>query len=73
MASGNLQNVWAIDARYLNVRDVLKYDRLLVTQEAIRVIEQLWALPEEKREPSSWKLERLAGRAGVAVAAAREA
>ena len=73
MASGNLQNVWAIDARYLNVRDVLKYDRLLVTQEAIPVIEQLWALPEEKREPSSWKLERLAGRAGGAVAAAREA
>jgi hypothetical protein len=39
----------------------------------IPVIEQLWALPEDKREPSSWKLERLAGRAGVAIAAAREA
>jgi hypothetical protein len=55
------------------VRDVLKYDRLLVTDEAIPVIEQLWALPEDRREPSTWKLARLAQRAGTAGAAAREA
>jgi large subunit ribosomal protein L4 len=73
MSAGNLPNVWTIDARYLNVRDVLKYDRLLVTDEAIPVIEQLWALPEDRREPSAWKLARLAERAGTAGAAAREA
>ena len=47
-------------ARYLNVRDVLKYDRLVVTREAIAVIEELWALPEDEREPSAWKQARLA-------------
>jgi large subunit ribosomal protein L4 len=72
-ASGNLQNVWVIDARYLNVRDVLKYDRLLVTREAIPVIEQWLALPEDQREPSRWKLERMARHSAPAVAAGREA
>jgi large subunit ribosomal protein L4 len=72
-ASGNLQNVWVIDARYLNVRDVLKYDRLLVTREAIPVIEQWLALPEDQREPSRWKLERMARHTAPAVAAAQEA
>ncbi len=72
-ASGNLQNVWVVDARYLNVRDVLKFDRLLVTREAIPVIEAWLALTEEDREPSRWKLERLAQNAGPAVAAAQEA
>jgi large subunit ribosomal protein L4 len=72
-ASGNLQNVWVIDARYLNVRDVLKYDRLLVTREAIPVIEQWLALPEDQREPSRWKLQRMARHTAPAVAAAQEA
>lgn len=72
-AAGNLKNVWVIDARYLNVRDVLKYDRLLVTREAIAVAEGLWALPEDKREPSVWKQARLAARAENAVAGALEA
>ncbi len=72
-ASGNLQNVWVIDARYLNVRDVLKYDRLLVTREAIPVIEEWLALPEDQREPSRWKLERMARHTAPAVAAAQEA
>ena len=63
-SSGNLPNVWTIDARYLNVRDVLKYDRLLVTREAIPVIEGLWALRSESdRQPSTWK--RPDGRAGL--------
>lgn len=43
-ASGNLADVSTILASYLNVRDVLKYDRLLVTPEAIAEIERLWAL-----------------------------
>lgn len=72
-AAGNLSNVWVIDARYLNVRDVLKFDRLLVTREAIPVAEAILALPEERREPSVWKQERLAARAEQAVAGAVEA
>jgi large subunit ribosomal protein L4 len=58
--AGNLPNTKTIIASMLNVRDVLKYDRLVVTSDAIEVIEGLWALPEEKRQPSQWKLERQA-------------
>ena len=72
-ASGNLQNVWVVEARFLNVRDVLKYDRLLVTKEAIPVIEAWLAMSEEERKPSRWKLERMAQQAGPAVAAVQEA
>src|SRR5690606_30591890 len=56
--AGNLPDTKTIIAPMLNVRDVLKYDRLIVTEEAIEVIEGLWALPEEKRQPSQWKLQR---------------
>ncbi len=56
--AGNLPSTKTIIAPMLNVRDVLKYDRLVVTREALEVIENLWALPEEKRQPSSWKLAR---------------
>lgn len=62
-AAGNLPRVDTIHAPYLNVRDVLKYERLVVTQEAIEVIEDLWALPAEKREPSRFKQARLDARA----------
>jgi large subunit ribosomal protein L4 len=58
--AGNLPNTKTIVASMLNVRDVLKYDRLVVSSEAIEVIEQLWALPEDKRQPSQWQLERQA-------------
>jgi len=67
-SSGNLPNVWTIDARYLNVRDVLKYDRLLVTREAIPVVEGLWALTDADRKPSRWQEARLARRAGIQAA-----
>ena len=63
-ASGNLQNVKTILASYLNVRDVLKFDRLLVTKEAIPVIEEHLALPADRREPSVWKQSRMAAAAG---------
>lgn len=66
-ASGNLANVWTILAANLNVRDLLKYERVLITREALEVIETLWALPADKRQPSAWKLAR------QAVAAAEEA
>jgi large subunit ribosomal protein L4 len=73
-SAGNLPDVWVVDARYLNVRDILKFDRMLVVREAIPTVEGLWGLPEDQREPSSWKLERKARRAGSApVAAVREA
>jgi len=75
--AGNLPDVKTIHAPYLNVRDVLKYDRLVVTREALAVIEGLWALPAERRQPSSFKLARMAARAAAsaeaAVAASREA
>jgi large subunit ribosomal protein L4 len=71
-SSGNLENVWVVDARYLNVRDILKFDRLLVTKEAIPVVEGILALPEDRREPSVWKQERIAARAELAGAGTGE-
>lgn len=59
-AASNLPNVHTILASYVNVRDVLKYERLVVTPEAIAKIEELWALPEEKRTPSAFKQARMA-------------
>jgi len=64
-AAGNLPRVETIHAPYLNVRDVLKYERLVVTQEAIEVIENLWALPAEKRVLSRFKQARLDARASA--------
>lgn len=72
-SSGNLENVWVIDARYLNVRDILKFDRLLLTREAIPVVEEILALPVDQREPSIWKQERMAARAETALAGTQEA
>ena len=69
-SAGNLPGVETIHAPYLNVRDVLKFDRLVVTQEAISVIEGLWALPVDRREPSQFKLARLAAASGAAGSAA---
>jgi large subunit ribosomal protein L4 len=69
LSAGNLPNVWVVDARYLNVRDILKYDRMLLTREAIPVVEALWGLPEDRREPSSWQLARQARRVPAAIAA----
>lgn len=64
-SAANLTGAKTIIAPVLSIRDVLKYERLLVTEEALAVIESLWALPEEKRTPSRWKLERLAARAAA--------
>jgi hypothetical protein len=58
--AGNLQDTETIIASMINVRDALKFDRMLVAEEAIPVIEELWALPEEKRQPSAWKTARQA-------------
>lgn len=59
-AASNLPNVRTILASYVNVRDVLKYERLIVTPEAIATIEKLWALPEKKRTLSTFAQARLA-------------
>ena len=59
-AAANVPDVKTVVANMISVRDLLKYDRVLVTQEAVEVIEGLWALTGAKREPSQWKLQRQA-------------
>ena len=63
-AAGNLQEAETLLAGNLNIRDVLKYDRLVVMEEAIPVIEGLWALQGSKREPGRFRAERIARVAG---------
>lgn len=58
-AAGNLQDVLTIQAPVLNVRDVLKYERLVVSPEAIELIERLWALPADRRTPGRFRRKRL--------------
>jgi len=65
--TSNLEQAKTIVAGVLNVRDVLKFDRLVVAEEALPVIEGLWALPEDKRTPSAWKLARQAAANGDAT------
>ena len=65
-ASGNIENVWVIQANYLNVRDVLKYDRLVIERDALGVINDTWAIPADRREPGTWKQARMAARAARA-------
>ena len=60
--SGNLENVHWVLANYLNVRDILKYERLVVMQSSLEVIDKLWALPANHREPSVWAQARRAVR-----------
>src|SRR5690606_27258836 len=61
-SASNLDNTKTVLAPVLSIRDILKYERLLVTEEALAVIEGLWALPAEKRTPSQWQLARQAAR-----------
>jgi large subunit ribosomal protein L4 len=65
-SSSNLEGTKTVQAPVLSIRDLLKYERLLISEEALAVIEELWALPEEKRTPSQWKLARLAARGAAA-------
>ena len=48
-SSGNLENVALAMANYLNVRDVLKFERLVVMSSSIELIEKIWALPADRR------------------------
>lgn len=45
-AAGNLENVKIIRAGYVNVHDVLKHERLLLTTEAVETIHGLWSTKE---------------------------
>lgn len=62
----NIPHTKSVVAGSLNVRDVLKYDRLIVAEEALSTIEELWALDEASRQPSQWKLDRQAAAEEVA-------
>lgn len=59
-ATGNLKEAKSILATYANVRDLLKYDRLVIDIDAVPVLENILSLPEGAREPSVWKQARLA-------------
>jgi large subunit ribosomal protein L4 len=41
--AGNLENVKVLPAAYVNMRDVFNHERLVITREAVDVIQQLWA------------------------------
>jgi large subunit ribosomal protein L4 len=61
-AASNLPNVHTIHAGYVNVRDLLKYERVVITPEAVDQIESLWAVqpPQRPLGPfASARLERL--------------
>lgn len=58
-ASGNLQDVEVVTAPMLNVRDVLKYERLVIMEEAIPVVEGLWALQGAARTPGPFRQARI--------------
>ena len=45
--AGNLENVKVLPAQYVNMHDVFKYERLLVTREALDIIHDLWAQGEQ--------------------------
>lgn len=42
-SAGNLENVKVLSAQYVNIRDVLKHERLVLSRDAVDVIHQLWA------------------------------
>ena len=44
--AGNLESVKVLPAQYVNMHDVFKYERLLVTREALDIIHDLWAQGE---------------------------
>ncbi len=54
----NLQKTKALPAAYLNVVDMLNYNKILITEDAVRVAEQLWGsrvaapAPEKAKAPA---------------------
>ena len=41
--AANLEKVTVLSAQYVNMRDVLTHERLLITREAVDIIHELWA------------------------------
>jgi large subunit ribosomal protein L4 len=86
-SASNLGDVKVIIAQLLNVRDVLKYEQLLVLEEALPVIDAWLALPADRRTPGEFRrarierlayrqkfvLARIAAKGGDTAAAATEA
>ncbi len=46
-SANNLPAVKLLRAHYLNVRDLLNYDYLLIPRDSLAIIEQLWGIREE--------------------------
>jgi large subunit ribosomal protein L4 len=49
LAARNLQRVKTLPATDINVADLLNHDRLVMTVDALRVAEALWAKPAKKK------------------------
>jgi large subunit ribosomal protein L4 len=58
-AAGNLPNVQTIHAGYVNVHDLLKYERVVITPEAVDQIESLWAVQPPQRTLGRFATARL--------------
>jgi large subunit ribosomal protein L4 len=58
--ASNLPNVKVLPAMLLNMHDLLKYERLVVLEESLPIIEQWLALPAERRVTGPFRQERLA-------------
>jgi large subunit ribosomal protein L4 len=72
----NLQKTKVLPAAYLNVVDMLNYNKILITEDGVRVAEQLWGSREAAPAPAPEKAKAPARRAApkaTAVEAAPEA
>ncbi len=79
----NLQRTKVLPARYLNVGDMLNHQSLLMTEDAVRIAESLWAVagkpkpaktrPARKKAAAGVKTEEKPGAAAEAPAAEAEA
>ena len=49
MATANLQNVIVVTAKYLNVFDIMNADHILLTTDALKIVEE-WLKPAKKTE-----------------------
>lgn len=45
---GNLENAFYLRASYLNIRDLLQYDKVIVSMAALDVIKQIWGRNKEQ-------------------------
>lgn len=73
----NLQKTKVLPAAYLNVVDMLNYNKILITEDAVRVAEQLWgrreAVAPAKAAPAKAPARKPAAKAEAAEASAKPA